>query len=470
MCAVKQRAYLGISQHVARLLLQRVQPQRLAVLARQLLHLLRAHEAAAAFQTAALQLVRAHSGGHAGMATPQASMLVAEAAAALQQLAELLAKPLPCTGSSSSGAAPALSFASAGEPLPALLDAVSSRRLLPLLAALLHVPALHRAATEAAAPADAAAAQQAAVIEAALAQQLGLGVKPLLAVLASSAGGRRLLLGDAGALGRLLEATDPGCLAEGWRPGAAAAGAATLQHLVIAEAAAARLCGEPLDSEGFGAAADTAAALLRGCSASGRRALVQALTLRAGTAVPRLLLMLRMHCALLRAACGTGAAACPDPGTEAEEAHAVEPQFALLLAAAPACALAPQLLAALLSEAHAGALAHWQHLAAPMQAAVAVELHQLAALPPDAGGVVSGLGSARAALLGLHGALAAVLLLQQRSQPLPYLLSRLEGGLPPLLPRLPGEPGFDGEGEQTKAGGRSGARCVDWRDVEALFW
>lgn len=452
---------------MARLLLQSVQPQRLAVLSRQLLHLLRAHEAAAAFQAAALQLVRAHSGGQAAMGSPQASMLVAEAVAALQQLAELLAKPLPTSGSSSSGAAPAISFGSASEPLPALLEAVASRRLLPLLAAVLHVPALHRTASV---PADAAAAQQAAVIEAALVQQLGLGAKPLLAVLASSAGGRRLLLGDVAALEQLLEATGPGCLAAGWQPGAAAAGAATLQHVVTAEAAVVQLCSAGLDSEGFAAAAETAAALLRDCGTSGRRALVQALALRASAAVPRLLLMLRMHCALLRAACGSGAAACPEPGTQAEAAHAVEPEFALLLAVAPACAPAPQLLAALVGEAHAGALAHWQHLAAPVQAAVAAELHQLAVLPPDAAAVVSGLGSARAALMGLHGALTSVLLLQQRSQPLPYLLTRLEGELPPLLPRLPGEEGGGEAGEPIEAGGRSGVRSVDWQAVESLFW
>ena len=460
-----------------------MQPPLFSALARQLLHVLKAHEAAATFQAAALQLVQAHGGSGegggrkaGGMPTPQASMLVAEAAASLQALAELLAKPLDGSrrgGASSGGGAAGAAGAGAGvppshaaacaEPLPTLLDAVAARRVLPLLAALLHVPAAHRAALEAAAPAApaaaAAAAQQAAVLAAAMAQQVGGGSKALLTVLASSRGGRRLLLGDASVLEQLLLGTDAGCLAAGHvAPGAE--GASLLQHLAVAEATAAQLCDAPLDSEAFAAASDTAAALLHESGPTGRLALVQALALRAAAAVPRLLLMLRMHCALLRAACGTGAAACPEPGGGDAAAQLAalqrqyEPECGLLLASAPACAPAAQLLLALLGGCHPGALAAWQQHAVSVQIAAAAELRQLAALPPAAA-VVGGLGGARAALASMQGALAAVVT-AQREGGLTSLLTFLGAELPQL-----GAPG---------GARRTGARTVRWQDVELLFW
>lgn len=471
---------MGCAQHLARHLLSEVQPPLFSLLARHLLHLLRAHEAAATFQAAALQLVQAHgSDGRGsseagsqprGMPTPEASMLVAEATASLQKLADLLAKPLDSSGSSSSaGSSGSWSAAGAAagvppraatsiEPPPALLNAVASRRVLPLLAALLHVPAAHRAALEAGA---AAAAQQAAVLALAMAQQLGVGAKALLAVLASSAGGRRLLLSDAAVLEQLLLATDANCLAVAWQPAPAAEGAALLQHLAVAEAATAQLCSASLDSEAFAAASETSAALLQECGPTGRLALVQALALRAPESLPRLLLMLRMHCALLRAACGTGAAACPEPGSSASEAalaelqRQYEPDFQLLLAAAPACAPAAQLLMALLRGCHPGALAAWQQQGVAVQIAAATELRQLLALPAEAAGVVGGLGAARAALASIKGAVAAVMTGQQE-RGLPSLLTFLGAELPQL-----GAP---------EAAGSSSARTVRWEDVELLFW
>lgn len=468
--AVKQRAYVGCAQHLARHLLTEVQPPLFSLLARQLLHLLRAHEAAATFQAAALQLVQAHSGsggsGEAssparGMPTPQASMLVAEATASLQTLADLLAKQLDSSSRSAAGWGVPARAAPSVDPLPALLDAVASRRVLPLLAALLHVPAAHRAALEAAAPA-AAAAQQAAVLAMAMAQQLGMGGKSLLAVLASSRGGRRLLLSDAAVLEQLLLATDAGCLAVAWQPAPGAEGAALLQHLAAAEAAVAQLCSAPLDSEAFAAASETAAALVQECGPTGRLALVQALALRASDALPRLLLMLRMHCALLRAACGTGAAACPETGGSLSAAAAMaelqrqyEPDFQLLLAAAPACAPAAQLIMALLRVCHPGALAAWQQQGVSVQIAAAAELRQLAALPVDAAGAVGGLGAARAALASIKGAVAAVMTAQQE-RGLPSLLTFLGAELPQL--------------GAAKGAGASSPRSVRWEDVELLFW
>ncbi len=474
---------MGCAQHLARHLLAEVQPPLFSLLARQLLQLLRAHEAAATFQDAALQLVQAHSSGGggseacvqpAGMPTPEASMLVAEATASLQRLADLLAKPLDGTSTSSGGSASSTpAGARAGvprrvaasiEPLPSLLDAMAARRVLPLLAALLHMPAAHRAALEAGAASAgaAAAAQQAAVLAVAMAQQLGVGAKPLLAVLASSGGGRRLLLSNAAVLEQLLLATNAGCLAAAWQPAPGAEGAALLQHLVVAEAAAAQLCSAPLDSEAFAAASETAAALLQECGPTGRLALVQALALRAPEALPRLLLMLHMHCALLRAACGTGAASCPEPGGSASEAAALaelqrqyEPDFQLLLAAAPACAAAAQLLMALLRGCHPGALAAWQQHGVALQIAAAAELRQLVALPPDAAGAVGGLGAARAALASIKGAVAAVMTAQQE-RGLPSLLTFLGAELPQL-----GVP---------EGAGSSSPRTVHWQDVELLFW
>ncbi|PRW45038.1 G-patch domain-containing [Chlorella sorokiniana] len=381
---LKQRAYVGCAQHLARHLLAEVQPPLFSLLARQLLHLLRAHEAAATFQAAALQLVQAHSSGGDGSA--------------------------------------------------------------------------HRAALEAGGAA--AAAQQAAVLAVAMAQQLAVGAKPLLAVLASSSGGRRLLLRDTAVLEQLLLATDAGCLAAAWQPAPSAEGAALLQHMVVAEAAAAQLCSAQLDSEAFAAASETAAALLQECGPTGRLALVQALALRAPECLPRLLLMLRMHCALLRAACGTGAAACPEPGSSADAAalaelqRQYEPDFQLLLAAAPACAPAAQLLMALLRGCHPGALAAWQQQGVALQVAAATELRQLVALPPDAAGMVGGLGAARAALASIKGAVAAVMTAQQE-RGLPSLLTFLGAELPQL-----GAP---------EGAGSSSPQTVRWEDVELLF-
>lgn len=459
---MKLRSYKGVSAHVAQHLLQGVQPPRLALVARQLLHLLRAHEAAAAFQAAACRLVGAHqpraldgSPGATGMPTPEASVLVGECCASLQQLAELLAKPLPTSDSSASGT-PARS-ATGTEPPPPLLDAIASRRLLPLLAGVLHVPALHRAGLEAQ-PGGAQAAQ-AAVVETAMAQQLGLGAKALLAVLASCSSGRRLLLGQPGVAEALLEATDAGCLSAGWQPAPAAEGAALLQHTVLAEAAVGQLCAAPLGSEEFATAADTATALLREGGPVGRRAVELALALSAPAAVPRLLLMLRMHCALLRAAGGTGAAA---PGLDplSVRARRYEPNLELLLEAAPACAPAGPLLLALLGATHPGVLPAWQPAAVAIQVACSAELRLLAALPEAAAAGVGSLGAVRAQLASLKGGVAAVVTAQQ-ARGLTSLLTYLGAELPPLVvPPGDGPEGGLGDGERT----------VTWQAVEVLFW
>mgnify|MGYP001810462816 CR=1 FL=1 len=459
--AAKARAFAGVTAHVARRLLDSVQPPRLALLSRQLLHLLRAQEAAAAFQAAAARLVEGHRVGESGdptsLPTPEASMLASEAVDSMKQLAELLAKPLPTAAGAAQHGTPA------GEPPAALLDAVVSRRLLALLAALLHVPAVHRLALEAALPASAAAvgAAQAAAVETALATQLGLGTKALLAVLASSRGGRAALLRDAAIYEALLLATDAGCL-RGERPavGAGAEGAAALQHLLLAEAATAALCGADLGSGELAAGADTAAALLADAVPSGRRAVLQALALRAAQAVPRLLLMLRLHCALLRSAAGTGAAALGKAagGGEAAavaafSAAAYEPDFELQLAAAPACAHAGHLLAALLTATHADALACWQPHAAAVARAAAAEAALLAALPEAAAGVVGGLGPTRSLLAGLRGGVAAAACLHRGG--LPAVMAHLARELPALEARR----------------GPPGAPCsVAWPAVEALFW
>ncbi|KAL4436605.1 hypothetical protein ABPG75_003744 [Micractinium tetrahymenae] len=455
---LKLRSYKGVSAHVAQHLLQGVQPPRLALAARHLLHLLRAHEAAAAFQAAARRLVAAHqvqgSNGAAGMPTPEASVLVGECCASLQQLAELLAKPLPTSGSSGSSAAVP---ATGADLPPPLLDAVASRRLLPLLAAVLHVPALHRAALEA--QLGGASAAQAAVVEAAMAQQLGLGAKALLAELASCRSGRQLLLGQPGVAEALLEATSAGCLAAGWTPVPAAEGAAVLQHSVLAEAAVGQLCAAPLGSEEFAVAADTAAALLCECGPVGRRAVEQALALAAPAAVPRLLLMLRMHCALLRAAAGTGAAA---PGLDAlsVQVRQYEPNLGLLLEAAPACAPAGPLLLALVAATHPGVLPAWQQQAVAIQVACSAELRMLAALPEPVAAGVGGLGAARAQLAGLKGGVAAVVTAQQ-ARGLASLLTYLGAELPALVtPRGEGPEGGPPPG---------GDRTVIWHAVEVLF-
>lgn len=462
--AVKLRSYKGVSTHVAQHLLQGVQPPRMALAARQLLHLLRAHEAAAAFQAAARRLVGSHqpqgsaasAAGAAGMPTPEASVLVGECCSALQLLAELLSKPLPTAGGSNSSSG--VRAATGTGPPPTLLDAIASRRLLPLLASVLHVPAMHRAGLEA--QLGAASAAQAAVVEAAMAQQLGLGAKALLAVLASCRAGRRLLLDQPGVAEALLEATDAGCLAAGWQPAPAAEGAALLQHIVLAEAAVGQLCSAALGSEEFAAAADTATALLREGGPVGRRAVEQALALAAPAVVPRLLLMLRMHCSLLRAAAGTGAAA---PGLDplGVQARQYEPDLQLLLQAAPACAPAAPLLLALLGATHPGVLPAWQQAAVAIQVACSAELCLLAALPEAAAAVVGGLGAARAQLASLKGGVAAVVTAQQ-ARGLTSLLAYLGAELPPLTV-TPSE----GSGGGPPTGSES---TVSWQAVEVLFW
>jgi hypothetical protein len=396
--------------------------------------------------------------------TPAASVLVADCSSSLQQLAELLVKPLP-SSSSPDGSGGGGGHAAAAELVPALLDAVSSRRLLPLLAAVLHVPMAHRTQLEEQLPADQQQQQQqAVVIEAAMQQQLAVGAKALLAVLAGSGSGRRLLLGDAAVLEQLLLATDAGCLSAGWQPVAAAQGASVLQHLVVSEAAASQLCSSSLDSEAFAEASETAAALLADCGASGRQALVQALALRARAAVPRLLLMIRMHCALLRAACGTGAASCangPGGSAAAAEQHQYEPDFSLLLAAAPACAPAGQLLLALTGATQPALLSLWQQQAAAIQIAATAELRQLAALPLAAAAVVGGLGAATSQLASLKGAVAAVMMLQQQ-RGLPSLLTYLGAELPPLVPA--------GKGDEAPWAPAPQGASVAWAAVETLFW
>jgi hypothetical protein len=462
---VKEKAYSGCASHVARHLLQEVQPQRLATVSLQLLHLLRAHEAAASFQAAAQQLVAAHSQQQqpAAMPTAEVSVLVAGCSASLEKLAELLVKPLPTKGASTadaSGHQPPVCT-----PPPPLLELISSQGLLSLLASLLHVPTAHRRALEQQGQdAQAATAQQAALMEAALQQQLAAGAKSLLAVLASNRPGRQLLLGTSVVLGQLLLATDAGCLTAPWPATAGVSGAALLQHLVVAEAAVGQLCSGTLDGQLVASAAETAVALLHECGAVGRQVLVQALTLQAHLVVPRLLLMLQTHCSLLRTACGNREVSSSVPAQDCLQSN--ETDFELLLAAAPACTHAPELLLALTTATHPDVLGCWQQCAAPLHLACTTELQQLEALPPAAAAAVAGLGATKSALASLVGAAAAVLAMQQHGCTA-SVLADLEAQLPALVELSPLTAADDNLGNGS---GHATVRTVRWPAVEALFW
>ena len=459
---MKESAYGGCAQHMARHLLEDVQPQRLTLVVRQLLHLLRAHEAAATFESAAEKLVTAHQ-RQRPPASPEISLLVADCCSSLQQLAKLLAKPLPLSNTNNGrrGLHPATV-----DPPSSLFEAISSRRLLSLLAAVLHVPMAHRSVLEKQQlPTPSAAAQQAVVVEEALQQQLAAGAKSLLAVLASSRNGWHMLLSDAAVLEQLLLAIDPGCLAAECPN----EGASMLQHLLIAEAAVVQLCSSNLETEAAEVAAETAASLLHDCGASGRRALVQVLALQSEVAVPRLLLMLHLHCTLLRAASSTTASGTIGlDGSTAALQQQDGLDFDLLLASASACMHAPQLVLALATATHANLLGCWQQHAVALQLAASTELSELEALQADATASVAGLGATKSALASLKGATAAVLAVQQQcsiSALFTYLGAELPAfGVPPAVATAEED---SGSGVQAPAG----TVCtVHWTAVEALFW
>ena len=455
---VKSRSFSGCVQHVARNFLE-LQPRRLLVISRQLLHLLRAHEAAAAFQAAAEKLVRAHLPDQSeAMPTPPASVLIGDCCSSLAQLANLLAEPLPTSASSAS----MVSMPTTVEPLGSLLEAIRCRRLIGLLAALLGVSSAHRATLELQLSAGASAEQkhqlqqQAVLVEAAFQQQLAIGAKQLLAVLCSSSAGRRLILDDVDVVEQLLLATNADCLAtDPLQPAVAAEGAVWLQHFVVAEAVTVQLTNSSLESESFAVASGTAVALLHEWGAAARQALAQALVLRSPTVVPRLLDMLNCHCALLR----TAASRPMDSSTAGPDfaAAVLEPAlaFELLLALAPACAPAGQLLLEIVAGSHAGSLAGFlQHAAPDIEAAATEQLRLFATLPLEAAVSVAGLGGARSQLYSIKGALAAAQWPQrQGADGLQTVLGLLRAEMPSLQ---------DGED----------ARCasVAWTSVEELFW
>ena len=443
---------------MARVFLE-LQPRRVLVISRHLLHILRAHEAAATFPAAAEKLVRAHLPDQPeAMPTPPASVLIGDCCSSLAQLADLLAEPLPTTPSSAS----MVSLPSPVELLSSLLEAIRCRRLLLLLAALLGVPSAHRATLELQQGAGATAEQeqqlqqQAVLVEAAFQQQLAVGAKQLLAVLCSSSAGRRLMLDDADVVEQLLLATDADCLAaDPQQLASAAEGAAWLQHFVVAEAVAIQLTNSSLDSEAFAVASGTAGALLLESGTSARQALVQALVLRSPTIVPRLLEMLSCHCALLR----TAASRPTDSSAADSDFAAAAPELAhdceLLLAAAPACAPAGLLLLEMIAGSHAGSLSVClQHAAPDIEAAATEQLRLLAALPPEAALSTAGLGGARSQLYSIKGALAAAQSLQHQGlDGLQSVLGLLGAGMPSLQ-----------DEEETRCA------AVAWTSVEELFW
>lgn len=432
--------------HVAQHLHQDVQPRQVDVIARQLLLYLTAAEAVASFQSAAERLVAAHKPGHARacmMPTPEASLLISECSKSLEQLADLLARPrqrISCADSM-------LPLPAAADPHPALLDLLTGGGLLSLLAAVLAVPKLHREMLQQ--QREQLAPVQPAIVEAAMTQQLGLGAQALLEALASSRHGVRLLLGEVPVLQQLLLGTESRCLQADWQISSADAGAAILQCLTVAEVAAAQLCRASLGSEELALAAETAVLLLHSKGARGRQAMQRALAHHAAAAVPRLLLMLHMHCTLLLAACGHSAA------------QSIYPDFELLLAVAPACAHASVLLLALTRTTQPNVLGSWRQQAEAIQKAATAELVQLEALPDALIGSIAGLGATMSALSSLKGAIAALDLLGKQDDP-SALLDYLEASLPALaLPAV----GKDGSAEPLTL-----AMVIEWPPVEGLFW
>lgn len=446
LAAVKEKSFKGCMEHVAQHVLQDGPPRQADVIAKQLLLYLTAGQVLASFQSAAERLVAAHEQGHAQarmMPTPEASLLISECSKSLQQLADLLARPLPRSSCEDS----ILLLPAASGPHPALLDVLISGGLLSLMASILDVPRAHREMLE---QRQQLAPVQPAIIEAAMTQQLGLGIQALLETLASSRHGVRGLLGEVAVLQDLLLGTEPRCLAAGWQISSADASGAILQCLTVAEVAAAQLCRASLGSEELTQATETAVLLLHSSGVRGRQAMQRALAHHAPAAVPRLLLMLHMHCTLLLAACGHSTGGSPYP------------DFELLLEVAPACAHASVLLAALTRTTQLDVLGSWRQQADAIQKAAAAELVQLEALPDVLIGSVAGLGATMSALSSLQGSIAALSLMGKQDDPgmLPGMLGYLEAVLPALASPAAGNDG-------TTALSSS---VIEWPPVEGLFW
>lgn len=439
-------------------------------MAAQLMHILRAFELAARFQTAALRLARAHdSRSVAPMPTREASELLGQCGACLKELTELLLQPLP-TAASSGGRGhaarlPAAVLPPPTEPHPLLLEALTSRRLLPLLAALLHVPALHRAVLEA----TGETATQAAAVEAGLQQQLALGAKPLLSLLCSSARGLVLLLGDPQLAEQLLDALEPGSPSDA---------AALLRDLVLAHAAVADLCSAELPSALLAPAVETAAGLLHEGTAA-RRALLLMVAMQSRQALPKLLEMAGLYGALLRRASGSSGggrgSGSGDAGTEpGEPAESVGEPPAHVLAAAPACSRAGELLEALACSGHADLVGRWAQQAAAVQDAAAA---QLASLEACTGAPAEAL---RQQLARTRGGAAAVVFLtdggqdqqgQRQAPGVPALLAYLSSHLPAAVaaPAPTPRPAGEGRSPAPASAARRLPRQVDWAQAQQLF-
>jgi hypothetical protein len=443
------RQYAGVYATLAAAMVE-LRPQPAAALATRLLRHLRFYERAADFQRAAEDLVRRHQRGcHEAPSARQTALAAAECGACLAGMAEALAAPPAAAPPSARRAAAPPGLPAPREPPAALLELVAARRVLPLLAALLHVPALHRARLEA----DGAAAVAAAA-GAAAAHQLGLGAGPLLAVLGSSVAGLRALTADPRLLPHLLEALQPGAAAA-----AAAAGpeadaddappllpgaAAALGGLALALAAVHDFCAADveLDSPRMEAAACAVRGLLHRRGPAARRALLLVASLRAGQALPRCADMVAAQCALLREAGGAqgGAAAWIDAPGGMER----------LLAAAPACAAGVELLTALVLEPHAQLVARWGAHAAALLPTVLAEASSLRGCP--APGAAEAYAGAAAAGGGLEAAAALA------GGGLDAVLRLLDADLPPLF-----DPGDDG-------GGGGGGREVEWEAAQAMWF
>ncbi|KAK9829627.1 hypothetical protein WJX72_006957 [[Myrmecia] bisecta] len=278
--------YEGCYQALVDLMLERL-PSQVTALGVKLLSRLRIYELAARFQAAADQLVQGHA-SEPRMATRDATLLCAQAGSALADLGDELAaqaeprveraKIVAACESSGGG----VSLRPAGEPDGWALEALAGRRCLALLAAALHVPALHAAHLEnsgALPPQTSAAA-----VQATLSQPLFSGVKALLSLLLSSSGGLSLISHEAAAAVCIISALDPNAA---WYPddvetnpdtsraGPGAEMALTLQASLRALKAVERL-------PSFAAASLPALALLTQGEA-GRHAVVAALCHQPGT-------------------------------------------------------------------------------------------------------------------------------------------------------------------------------------------
>ncbi|CAL8468510.1 g8050 [Coccomyxa elongata] len=207
-----RREFGGCYSAVLEAILQPL-PKRVAAAGSQLLARLRAVEAVAKFQAAGEALARMHASG-AAPDTQAAQVAIGEAASTLSAVAHALA---------SSGAVteqPALPIVSAlqgqdvtkslganPEPDTVALSILAARKALALVAAVMHVPAVHATLLE----------QQGllqppttpALIMAHLSRPLLQALRRLLAVLLSCAGGLDLLLRDTIPVGALLKALDP---------------------------------------------------------------------------------------------------------------------------------------------------------------------------------------------------------------------------------------------------------------------